>query len=576
MFKTLNVLTRPYFQRYFYLYFFFGIFIVFLIISAVQYASIILFIEQYENDKILDSLKSIKQKVTESEEQQRLRLLLLKNAFITYQEDESNRDKINHLLAPQSMFFVFNAEYNLVLGDNWPDFVAFINGRPNLYGAFLFGDDFNVYQVTQETTVDYIFFYIMRYTQPVLPQIFFHTFAMETFKNNTDRYIRTIYRGFLQKPFEREFELKTLDNVFSYGIFTQFDALGAPKVIHLYPFHREMYSFISKFYLLVAFIALFALLGICWLLYQYISKKIFNPIQFMIQQMKDISVHPEHIVPIASQNEIFQFFDYFNNMLAAIEHYRQEKIKHETIQTKLELELVRINRLSELGRRIQGVVHNLNSPLNSVIGYAQLLAKEWEQTFAELKMENKPIEDLKKIIDNGKIMSETIKQLLYKTRDDSFAMPITVDINTLIRQELSFCQHNLFFKHNVKLVLQLTQDLPELNIYYGDISQVFQSIFNNAMESMVNTVQKVLTVATLSGDGFVVFTITDTGTGIEPDVVEHIFETGFSTKTPTAESGFGIGLALSKMIMDKCHGWIRVTSEPGVGTSVSVGIPVEF
>jgi len=578
--KTLNIFTRPNFQRYFYLYFFIGIFIVFLIISAVQYASIILFIDQYENDKILDSLKNIKQKVTEAEDQQRQRLLLLKNAFTTYQTEEIDKNKVNTLLAPQSMFFVFNAEYNLVLGDDWPDFLAFIKGRPDLPSVFLYGDDFNVYQVAQDITADYIYYYIIKYTQPALPQIFFHTFTMETFKNNTDRYIKTVYRSFLQRSEgqdrpqpQKEYELQTLDNVFSYGIYTQYDSQGSPKIIHIFPFHREMYSFMSKFYLLVAFIALFALFGICWLLYQYISKKIFDPLQFMIQQMKDISVHPEHIVPIAPQNEIFQFFEYFNNMLASIEHYRLEKIKHEHIQTKLELELVRINRLSELGRRIQGVVHNLNSPLNSVIGYAQLLAKEWELSYADLQLKNNPTEDLQKIITNARIMSETIKQLLYKTRDDSFAMPITVDINTLIRQELSFCQHNLFFKHNVKLVLQLAEGLPELTINYGDISQVFQSIFNNAMEAMSNVNPKVLTVITASSSDFVVFSLTDTGIGIPPDVVDHIFETGFSTKTQTEESGFGIGLALSKMIIDKCHGWIKVTSEPGGGTTVSVGIP---
>jgi len=574
-------------QRHFYAYFFISIFILFIFIASVQYIFTMWLIKQYESERIMSTLYDIRHKIVEGENAHRDIMSSLKNTYRTQIELKySPRRAVNALLPPQSMFYVLDSDFQLVFGDAWVEFITLISDKAEYKPAFLFGDEYTVYQVSADNFTDPLtdqtehYFYISRYTPPLLPQIFFHTLTNEQFKIHSDKYISTVYKNFTthalssEQPHQSEFEIEKIDSLVSCGIYSQFDLNGTPLIVHIFPFYREMYSVLTRYFIFVCCTVLLALIVICWLFYSFINKRVFAPLQHMILQMQDISVHPDHIAPIATQNEIFAFFSYFNEMLNAIEHYRTQMLHHEKIKTHLEMELVRINKLSELGKRIEGVVHNLNTPLNSVIGYAQLLENEVTELYTTLNIESESKQDIQKIISNAKSMSDIIKQLLYKTRDDSFSMPQTIQINSLIKQELDFCQHNLFFKHNVMLSTNLAPDLPEIDIVYGDISQVFQSVFNNAIDAMAHSTEKILTVTSWYTDGFVVFTIQDTGIGMSDEVKEHIFETGFTTKTQTESSGFGIGLALSKMIMDKVGGWIRVSSATGMGTSVSIGIPM--
>jgi signal transduction histidine kinase len=248
--------------------------------------------------------------------------------------------------------------------------------------------------------------------------------------------------------------------------------------------------------------------------------------------------------------------------------------RQEVIRRTLELELIRINRLSEIGKRIQGVVHNLNTPLNSLIGFAQLIIDDMNSQSAIVDSASDISADLQKIISNAKGMSEIIRQLLHKTRDDSISMQMTINLNNLIEQELSFCSHDLFFKHDVQLIVDLCRDIPDQNIVYGDVSLVFQTLFNNAMEAMQGVEKKTLKVASYLCDDFVVLEIQDSGIGMSDDVLRQIWEMGYTTKTQTASSGFGIGLPIVKSIIDRMQGKIEVESEIGVGTKMKVMLRV--
>lgn len=259
---------------------------------------------------------------------------------------------------------------------------------------------------------------------------------------------------------------------------------------------------------------------------------------------------------------IYSFVENFQTKYFGIVYDITEELKQSKIRRTLEIELIRINRLGELGRRVQGIIHNLNTPLNSVIGFAQLLHEDHPED-----------RDLQKIIASAKSMSLIIKQLLQKTKDDSIAMPMLVNLNHLLSQELSFCSHDLFFKHNVELQLNFADDIPDTNMVYGDISQVFQTMFNNAIEAMLETDKKILTITSFTQDSMIAFSVKDTGTGIDNDTLDKIFEPSFSTKTLTDKSGFGLGLPLSKAIIDKINGKIEIKTQLGEGSEFIVYIP---
>jgi len=240
-----------------------------------------------------------------------------------------------------------------------------------------------------------------------------------------------------------------------------------------------------------------------------------------------------------------------------------DEVKARMAQESLELELIKVNKLAEIGKRVEGVVHNINSPLNSILGFAQLLKKNLPEN-----------DDLQKIIHAGRNISLQVKSLLRKVREDNIAMLRPININELIEQELNLCKHNLYFKHYVSLETNLMKNLPKIKATYGDISQVVANLLNNAIESLKESSVKNIWVRTYKTDKFIAIEIKDTGYGIERKNINKIFEPYFTTKTQTDKIGFGLGLAICKHIYEKYNGWITIESEIGKGSCFTFFLPI--
>lgn len=240
------------------------------------------------------------------------------------------------------------------------------------------------------------------------------------------------------------------------------------------------------------------------------------------------------------------------------------EISERNARQSLEFELIKSNKLAQIGRLAEGIVHNINSPLNSVLGYSQLIKKKLG-----------PNEDLERVIEAGKNISQYVKVLLKKVRNDNISMLRPVNINEVISQELEMCQHNLFFKHYITLEKELDHNIPDLKIVHGDYSLCVANLLNNAIDSMRYQKQKDMFIRTYSENDNVVFEIRDTGEGILEKDKEHIFDPYFSTKSKTEKSGYGLGLAITKSIIGKYNGTIDVTSVKDSGSTFRVIVPVE-
>ena len=241
-------------------------------------------------------------------------------------------------------------------------------------------------------------------------------------------------------------------------------------------------------------------------------------------------------------------------------------VSKEILETKarksLELELIKSNKLADIGKKIEGIVHNINSPLNSVLGYAQLLKKDLKNN-----------SDVDRIIEAGKNIAQTVKGLLTKVKQSNISIDHPIDINDLLSQELEFCKHNIFFKHYIKLNTDFQEDLPNVTAAYGDISLCTANIINNAIQSMKESIQKELTIRTYNKDKMVYIEITDTGEGIPENNMDNIFKTYFSTKVGKAGTGFGLGLAITKNVIEKYSGEIKVESKLDYGSTFTLMLP---
>jgi len=252
-----------------------------------------------------------------------------------------------------------------------------------------------------------------------------------------------------------------------------------------------------------------------------------------------------------------KIFKYFGSIIDISKEVMEIKARK-----SLELELIKSNKLADIGKRIEGIVHNINSPLNAILGYAQLLKKD---------MKNNT--DVDRIIDAGKNIATTVKGLLTKVKQSNISIDRPIDINNMIIQELEFCEHNLFFKHYVKLKTDFQKDLPKVTASHGDLSLCTANIINNAIQAMKESIQKELTIRTYEEEKMVCIEISDTGEGISEQNIKKIFKTYFSTKVGKSGIGFGLGLAIAKSIIEKYSGEIKVESKKNYGTRFTLVLP---
>ena len=250
-------------------------------------------------------------------------------------------------------------------------------------------------------------------------------------------------------------------------------------------------------------------------------------------------------------------------MVATITDITHE-INEKRAREALEMEIIKSNKLAEIGRRVEGVVHNMNSPLNSILGYAQLIKKEYKDN-----------DDVDKIIDAAKNISQSVKTLLRKVQQDNISMMRPIDINLLIEQELELLKHNLFFKHYVVLEKQLFKNLPPVKAVYSDISQSFTNLVNNALEAMQDSKERNIWVRTYQTSDFIAIEVRDSGEGIEERYHSKIFEPYFTSKKEKEQGGFGLGLAICKNVVERYGGYITVRSELGKGSTFTIFLPYE-
>jgi signal transduction histidine kinase len=232
---------------------------------------------------------------------------------------------------------------------------------------------------------------------------------------------------------------------------------------------------------------------------------------------------------------------------------------------RLQHEIGRVERLATLGRITGTVAHDLGTPLNSVLGYTQLLAQEDLPERARRRLT---------IIETQiHRMGEIIQKYLSYTRAEPAREKI--DVNELIHDTVVLLQP-VFQQRNVSVSTQLAPGLPAV---YGDsnsIQRVLINLVDNAVDACgqggrvkISTLERAGVNHKPSG---VVIELADTGAGIPQEVLPKVFELFVTTKSPG--EGTGLGLAICQEIVRAHGGTISLASQLGEGTRVTVFLPV--
>ena len=238
-------------------------------------------------------------------------------------------------------------------------------------------------------------------------------------------------------------------------------------------------------------------------------------------------------------------------------------IEHEEIRkTKAELrkQLIKADRLAAIGELAAGVAHELNEPLNTILGFTQLTQKK-----ANLPVQTH--KDLEKIADAALHARNIIRELLIFARQGKPGSA-RVNLNRIIMDELHLFT-SLCNKSGVELRRIVDPNLPEIKANKSQIRQVISNLIVNALQAMPGG--GVLTLRTSFENSSVQLRVVDTGTGISEEIKESVFLPFFTTKD--VDQGTGLGLSVVHGIVSSHGGEIHVESEHGQGACFCVTFP---
>jgi signal transduction histidine kinase len=232
--------------------------------------------------------------------------------------------------------------------------------------------------------------------------------------------------------------------------------------------------------------------------------------------------------------------------------------------------LYRAARLSDIGQLAAGVAHEINTPLASIALRAESLLRSTgdSELLAIDAFKNFP--RYLKTIDEETFRCKKIIGALLEFASSRKREARPVDLNLLAERAADLVGHQMKLRH-VALTLDLEPALPLLPADDGQLRQVLIALMMNALDATAAGGK--VEVQTRSAAGSVTLRVSDTGSGIAPELRDKIFNPFFTTKPPG--QGTGLGLALCHGIVVAHGGQIHVESEPGRGTAMSVVLPVE-
>ena len=228
---------------------------------------------------------------------------------------------------------------------------------------------------------------------------------------------------------------------------------------------------------------------------------------------------------------------------------------------KLQEQLRHADRLATIGQLSAGVAHELNEPIGSILGFAQLI-KKYPNLSEQVK------QDIEKIMKASLHAREVVKKLMLFARQ----MPpqkIKVNLNQIVEESLYFLESRCA-KEGIKVIRLLSPDLPEVTADPAQLTQVLVNIVVNAIQAMPNGGK--LWIKTNVSEKFVSLTVEDTGVGMSDNVKKKIFLPFFTTKD--IGQGTGLGLSVVHGIVTSHGGSINVESKIGQGTKFEIQLPI--
>lgn len=279
-----------------------------------------------------------------------------------------------------------------------------------------------------------------------------------------------------------------------------------------------------------------------------------------------------------------QILGYLNEI--EVERYKLQLLAdqlqeaNETLEARVEektlelrnamLDLVESNKLKS--KFLANTSHELRTPLNSIIGFSDTLASGIYGELTEQQCKRVRI-----IGESARYLLQLINDLLDMSLIEQDKLSLErqrVDLHELIPSVLSIIRHDCDQKQ-IEISAQLDENLPKVYVDPTRIKQVLYNVLSNSVKFTVGGGQ--ILVRACVGPGEVIVTVQDTGIGISESDQFHVFDEFYQAENGGARKGggFGLGLPLSKKLVEAHGGRIELKSILGEGTTVTIQLPID-
>ncbi|MGC9317141.1 MAG: PAS domain S-box protein [Armatimonadota bacterium] len=232
-----------------------------------------------------------------------------------------------------------------------------------------------------------------------------------------------------------------------------------------------------------------------------------------------------------------------------------------TTETELTTQLMQAERLASVGTLLAGIAHELNNPLTSISGYAELLAMQLEDS-----PHSQAVARLGKEAARCRTMAKNLLNFARQTDE----RPARFPLNGLVRGVLDLRAYDLRAA-DIHVETSLQEDMPPVVADHGQIQQVVYNLVDNAYYAVQQQGGGGIRAETWAEDDMVCLSVTDTGPGLAEDVIDRVFEPFFTTK-PRGE-GTGLGLSICRRIAE-AHGGSITAANVEDGARFTLRLPI--
>ncbi|HEX6065657.1 MAG TPA: ATP-binding protein [Longimicrobiales bacterium] len=265
--------------------------------------------------------------------------------------------------------------------------------------------------------------------------------------------------------------------------------------------------------------------------------------------------------------------------IVALVHTRRKAARSAAELEALRAELVNSTRLASLGNLVAGLVHEVNTPIGALVSNHDVLQRalaRLQTILADERVDEHELQEVRKIVralnEITDVNTQAVQRINHLVKNlRNFGRPdrseiAWADLHEGLDSTLAIMRHEL---REIQVVRDYGE-LPAVLCRPQQINQVFMNLLMNACQASQHDAR--LHIRTRAEGQHALVTVADNGSGIPAELQNRIFEPGFTTKH--GRIGMGMGLLISRQIVEAHGGTIAVQSSPGSGAEFTVKLPV--